>query len=75
MSFRFTSASCVAVGTFNIYIIQPQWLAQMGVWLKGEKFNLQTDLSRPGFKFHRSENDPFDYEGVTAQPTRGLAAS
>ena len=58
MSFHFTSASCVAVGTFNIYIIQPQWLAEMGVWPEGAKCSIQTDLSRPGFKFHRIENDP-----------------
>ena len=58
MSFRFLSASCVAVGTFNIYIIQPQWLAQMDVWPKGAKCLIQTDLIRPGFQFHRIENDP-----------------
>lgn len=58
MSFRFKSANCVAVGTFNIYIIQPKWSKEVGLWSKGEKFELQMDLRQPGFRFRRVTDDP-----------------
>lgn len=51
MPFRFVKESAVVVGTFNIYVIQPGWLKEVG--LLDESVSgvmLETDLSQPGFK-------------------------
>lgn len=50
MPFQFTKASCVAVGTFNIYIIQPAWLTAIGIFEVQTPIQIETDLRRPGFK-------------------------
>lgn len=50
MAFQFKSASCVAIGTFNIYIIQPPWLAHIGMLPDGAEVDIETNLSRPGFR-------------------------
>jgi hypothetical protein len=53
VSFRLLKKSAVIVGTFNIYIIQPAWLREVG--LAGDDVEgvmLETDLSQPGFKMH-----------------------
>ena len=51
--FRFKSKNAVAIGSFNIYIIQPQSLAQMGVLEKdaSDKVLVSGDLTRPGIRF------------------------
>lgn len=51
MGFRFQSSSCVVVGTFNIYIIQPKLLLEMGVIPTDCKVKLQSDFSHPGIRF------------------------
>lgn len=51
MQFRFKKANCVAVGTFNVYIIQPPLLTEMGVLAVGKTVELQADLSQPGVRF------------------------
>jgi hypothetical protein len=51
VAFRFKMANVIAVGTFNIYIIHPKWLAEIGAMEKGTKVRIQTDFSRPGFRF------------------------
>lgn len=51
MGFRFKSAAAVAVGTFNIYIIQPNWLSQVGLIGEGAQIEMEADFSRPGFRF------------------------
>jgi hypothetical protein len=48
--FRLTKASCVAVGTFNIYIIQPAWLAKVGIFPIDTEVTVEANMNRPGFK-------------------------
>lgn len=49
--FRFKRANCVAVGTFNIYIIQPAWLSEVGIIPKGSPVEVYSKLDEPGFRF------------------------
>lgn len=59
MGLRLKTTSCIAIGTFNIYIVQPRWLMDEGILAKGEPpVSLETDLDRPGFRFYR-EGYPF----------------
>lgn len=51
MPFRFHSANCIAAGTFNIYIVQPAWLADQGIVPKGEQVGIFSKLDEPGFRF------------------------
>ncbi|HUE70287.1 MAG TPA: hypothetical protein VMP01_05305 [Pirellulaceae bacterium] len=51
MSFRFRNAASVVAGTFNIYIVQPNWLAQVGILEEGATSQMWADLDRPGFRF------------------------
>jgi hypothetical protein len=54
MAFRFIKASCVAVGAFNIYIVQPQWLTSKGLIPPGD-VGLEAKLDEPGFRFRSSQ--------------------
>jgi len=49
--FRFKKSAAVAVGTFNIYIVQPRWLAQIGLINKEFRVRIESDFTRPGFRF------------------------
>jgi hypothetical protein len=49
--FRFRQSACVAVGTFNIYIVQPKWLADTEI-IGREASPLEIDVNRPGFRFY-----------------------
>jgi hypothetical protein len=51
VAFQFKRASCVAVGTFNMYIIQPRWLAKVGIIPQGIEVAIETKLDEPGFRF------------------------
>ena len=51
MAFTFKNSSCVVIGTFNIYILQPKYLAEMGVIERGHEVRLSADLSQPGIRF------------------------
>jgi hypothetical protein len=51
VAFQFDKASCVAVGTFNIYILHPQWLAKHDLIEKGTGVLMETNLAQPGFRF------------------------
>lgn len=56
MPFSFSKASCIAIGTFNIYIVQPPFLKESGaVDIKGETWEVETDLSQPGFRYEFEE--------------------
>jgi hypothetical protein len=55
MPFRFRKASCVAVGAFNVYVIQPRWLASRGLLPAGVELVLDTKLDEPGFRFQAAE--------------------
>lgn len=48
-----TSATCVTVGSFNIYLFQPWWIGRLEHVDEVDEFPIQCeqDLSRPGFKF------------------------
>ncbi|MEX0716351.1 MAG: hypothetical protein WD066_07190 [Planctomycetaceae bacterium] len=53
MPFRFEKASCVAAGTFNMYIVQPAWLGrrEIAIFPEGTELEIETRLDAPGFKF------------------------
>jgi len=51
VAFRFQKASCVAVGTFNMYILHPQWLAKHEIIEPGTEVGIETNLTQPGFRF------------------------
>jgi hypothetical protein len=51
VAFQFKRANCVAVGTFNMYIIQPAWLAKVGIIPKGIGVAIESKLDEPGFRF------------------------
>lgn len=51
MAFRFDRSSCVAVGTFNIYIVQPAWLAKREIIPKGIQVAIASKMDEPGFRF------------------------
>ena len=51
MAFRFEKASCVVVGTFNMYILHPQWLIKNKFIDDPIEVGFETSLARPGFRF------------------------
>lgn len=56
VSFQFKTASAVAAGTFNIYIVQPRWLREVKILEGSERIKMQADYNRPGFRFKREES-------------------
>lgn len=50
MALKFEKASCVVVGTFNIYILRPQWLAKHEIIETGTEVGIETNLTQPGFR-------------------------
>lgn len=56
MAFIFDKASSVVVGTFNMYILHPQWLARHGIIAEGTEVGIETNFSQPGFRFRFPEN-------------------
>jgi hypothetical protein len=51
VAFQFEKASCVVVGTFNMYIFHPPWLEKHEIIRKGTEVGIDTNLIRPGFRF------------------------
>ena len=51
VALRFKKASCVVVGTFNIYVVQPRLLAQLGLIPFGEPALVEQNLTQAGFRF------------------------
>ncbi len=51
MAFRFKKASCVVAGTFNMYIVQPPWLAKVNIIPQGVEVAISSKLDEPGFRF------------------------
>lgn len=51
MSFRFETANCVAVGAFNMYIIQPLWLGAKGILPPNLELEVESNFDEPGFRF------------------------
>ncbi len=56
ITFTFKQSSCVAVGTFNIYIVQPKLLVDMGVFETDKPVLLSGDLTRPGYQFETNNS-------------------
>ena len=50
MAFRLKRANCVVAGTFNMYIVQPAWLAKVGIVPKGIAVTVGSKLDEPGFR-------------------------
>jgi len=57
MVFRFQRASCVAVGAFNIYIVQPKWLVAKSLIPEGIELTMESKLDEPGFRFNSESMD------------------
>jgi len=55
--FRFLESNCVAVGTFNIYIIQPAWLREVSLFPDTPKVRVQSDMRQPGFRYQNLDDD------------------
>lgn len=55
MSFRFESANCVAVGAFNIYIVQPHWLGVKGILPPDLELEIESSFDEPGFRFRSKD--------------------
>jgi hypothetical protein len=51
VAFRFKKATCVVAGTFNMYIVQPAWLAKVGIIPQGIEVAIGSKLDEPGFRF------------------------
>jgi hypothetical protein len=56
VAYLFKKASCVVVGTFNIYILHPQWLAKQGLIERGTGVFMETNLAEPGFRFRMAKD-------------------
>jgi hypothetical protein len=50
VALQFKKASSVALGTFNIYIIQPHWLTKVGILPAATEITIEANMSRPGFR-------------------------
>ena len=50
MTFKLTKSSCVAVGTFNQYILHAKWLADEEVIERGTEYRMEFNLNSPGHK-------------------------
>ena len=51
MAFQFHEATCVIAGTFNIYIVRPDWLGKIGLLPEGSEVKFESQLDQPGFRF------------------------
>lgn len=52
MTFKFKKASCVVVGSFNIYIIHPKWLVKHKIIENEVEVAIQFNLEQAGFSYH-----------------------
>lgn len=68
MPFEFKQASCVAVGTFNIYIFRPDWVGEFEDCPEKSEVSFDADFSQPGFKL---ASDQFGSEWIV-RPDRLL---
>lgn len=60
MPFEFHEANCVIAGTFNIYIVRPDWLGKIGVVPEGTHLQIETRLDRPGFRLSLPSGSRWD---------------
>jgi hypothetical protein len=50
VAFQFEQVTSVIVGTFNIYVIRPDWLGTVGFVPKGSEMRIESQLNQPGFR-------------------------
>lgn len=50
MQFKLTESACVAKGTFNIYIFQPNWVGEVMECKLDEDVEFSADFDKPGFR-------------------------
>jgi hypothetical protein len=50
VAFRFHQASCVVVGTFNIYILRPDWLGAIGILDPQSEVKIEAKFTQPGLR-------------------------
>jgi hypothetical protein len=51
VAFKFEKAGCVVVGTFNMYILHPQWLERHKIVEPDVAVQIETNMTQPGFRF------------------------
>lgn len=51
MKLVFHKATCVTVGAFNMYIIQPAWMARKGLFANDAEVSIESKLDEPGFRY------------------------
>jgi hypothetical protein len=56
VSFKFKKASCVVVGSFNIYIIHPKWLVKHKIIQDKVEIGIQFNLEQAGLRYHIPEH-------------------
>jgi hypothetical protein len=61
VAFEFVKSSCVIVGTFNVNVVQPRYLAEMDVFPKETKLSLMVNVTKPGLRFS-VEDSPFEWQ-------------
>lgn len=42
--------NCIAIGRFNIHIIEPKWLAEQGILEPGLEIGVETNVKQPGLR-------------------------
>lgn len=57
MAFQFKQSSCVAVGTFNVYVVQPEFLREIHVFPEEIALKFEANLTQPGFRFSVEDRD------------------
>ena len=50
MAIAFHESNLVLIGTFNIYIIRPDWLGKLGFLPEGSEVKFESQLNQPGFR-------------------------
>lgn len=51
MALVFEKASCVVVGTFNMYILTPPWLHKHEVIASDQELDIEFNLAQPGIRY------------------------
>ena len=51
MRLKLIRSNCICLGSFNIYIVQPKWLADQGIIPRSIEVAIEANLEEPGFRF------------------------
>jgi len=55
--FKFAHGSCVAVGAFNMQLIQPSWLIERGILAKDDPLECEINLEQAGLRFRNTNTE------------------